>query len=348
LGGKYKLSKINYKKFLDLSGNNLPAKVSYANSLFKAKDYAELLNVISEIQAVDNSRNYLNRLAAYAAFDMKPADYNKSISYIEKYMQNATPEKIILRDHLYYGRSLLKLKQDTNQIDKGISVLLKAYELDTTDNDLYSDIAKQAYDYKRFYFSERLLRRKLMRGDAASADYLNLGKVYYQTKRYGRADSTFNALIAKDPKFVTAYVWSANAAYSQDPEMVKDFAKTNYEKVIEVGMVDSVKNGADIFAAYNYLFSYYLFAKDKSKQDYNKSLSFAQKMTTLDPKNTQWVSQGNKNIGVAYFFIANSYNLKKDYKTAISFYNKVLDYDPNNEDAKKQIQALNKFLNASK
>ena len=41
LGGFANLSKANFKIFLDLSGNNIPAKVQYVNSLFKAKDYKE-------------------------------------------------------------------------------------------------------------------------------------------------------------------------------------------------------------------------------------------------------------------------------------------------------------------
>ncbi len=345
--GQYSLSKNNYKKFLDLSGNNIPAKVSYANSLFKAKDYAELLNIIEEIQKIDTTRNYLNRLAGWASYDKKPADYNKALFYIESFFKNATPDKIILKDYLYYGRTLLRLKKDSSQIASGLDLLLKAYELDTTDNELFSEIGNQAYTYKRFDYSEKIIKRKIARNDASIADYLTLGKVYYQTKQYGKADTTFNIMIQKDSTYFPAYVWSANTVAGQDPDLSIGLAKQSYERVIEKGLTDSVKYAADIFSAYNYMFSYYLFVKDKSKLDYNQSLIYAQKMKNLDPKNAVWVAQGTKNISIAYFYLATSFSLKKEYKVAKDYYNKVLEIDPANEDAKKQIVSINKFLNAN-
>lgn len=348
MGGQYQLSKINFKKFLDLSGNNIPAKVSYANALFKAKDYVELIKEIEEIQKVDNSRNYLNRLAAYASYDKRPGDYPQALSYIETFFKNTTPDKVILKDYLYYGRILMKFKDDTLLVDKGIEQLLKAYEMDTTDSDLYSEIANQAYGYKRFDYAEKLIQRKLNRGDATSNDYITLGKVYYQTKRYDKADSTFSNLVAKDSTNVTAYLWLANTAASLDPELTVGLAKPKFEKVIEVAMQDSVKYATELFNSYNYLFSYYLFVKDKSKQDLDQSLNYALKMNTLDPKNTQWVSQSTKSLSSVYFYKAAYANQKKDYRLAKENYMKVLEYDPTNDDAKKQLQAINKYLSATK
>jgi tetratricopeptide (TPR) repeat protein len=74
LAGRYDLAKQYYGKFVKMSGNTTPAKVRYGNSLFRAKDYAGALSVIEEVLKVDDSRNYLNRLAAYCCYDKKPQD----------------------------------------------------------------------------------------------------------------------------------------------------------------------------------------------------------------------------------------------------------------------------------
>jgi len=123
LAGVYKLSKENYKKFLELSGNNVPAWVSYINSLFKTNDFTEVVNQIEELQKVDNSRNYLNRLAGYSAYEMKPPDYLKAQKYMEEFFKNTEPDKVIVKDYSYYGKILLKLKKDDDQIDKGLEML---------------------------------------------------------------------------------------------------------------------------------------------------------------------------------------------------------------------------------
>jgi len=78
LAGLDNLSILNYRKFLELSGNNIPAKIQYMISLFRAKKYTETLTVAEEILNYDKSRNYLNRIAAYSCYEKKPADYEKA------------------------------------------------------------------------------------------------------------------------------------------------------------------------------------------------------------------------------------------------------------------------------
>ena len=63
MAGRHDLAKQYYYKYMQLSGNTTPAKVRYGNSLFRSKDYAGALEVIEEVLKVDNSRNYLNRIA---------------------------------------------------------------------------------------------------------------------------------------------------------------------------------------------------------------------------------------------------------------------------------------------
>ncbi len=337
-------AKINFRKFLELSGNNLPAKVQYVNSLFKAKDYKECLLNIEEIFEYDKSRNYLNRIAAYSAYEMRPPDYEKALRYIEEFFKNATPEKIIPKDYLYYGRILIKQK-DEESINKGFEQLMIAYKLDTTDIELINDIAYNAYYTKRFQLAIDMLNKKIALGKAQSSDYMVLGKAHYQyaqsmsdtmlqNAEYRNAEKVFEKLTQLEPDNVQAYYWIANTNFSLDPDNKQGLALPKYQLVIEKGLADTVKNANELFEAYKFMGSYYLFSE---KPDYDKAESYFVKMLYLDPKKNQWKVQG-------YSSLAFLYTKKAKYQDAIAMYKKILELEPNNDNAKKGIEALNKRL----
>jgi tetratricopeptide (TPR) repeat protein len=336
--GQYKFAKINYKKFLDYSGNNIPAKVSYINSLFKAKDYTEALNQIEEVQKIDNSRNYLNRVGAYSAYDKKPADYNKALEYIEAFFANTTPDRIITRDYTYYGRTLLKLKKDSLQIDKGFEMLRTAYDMDTTDMDVVDDLAVNGYFLNRFPIAIEMLKKKIYNGVASTNDYMYLGRTYYKMGDYGKADTVFTTVTQKDPDYLQAYVWIANSYASLDPESKEGLAKPKYEMVIQKALADTVKNSKELFDAYSYMGSYYLFT---AKPDYDQSESYYQKIINLDPTNKKWQSKAYKSMGIIY-------TRRKDYAKAIAQYKKALVLDPSDTDSVKAIEGLTKAVDAQK
>lgn len=347
MGGLANLSKQNFKKFLDLSGNNIPAKVQYVNSLFRAKDYKEALVNIEEILNYDKSRNYLNRIAAYSCYEMKPADYPKAKTYIETFFKNATPEKIIIKDYAYYGRILLKLK-DTSLVDKAFEKLLMAYKLDSSDNDLISDIAINAYFNKRFTLAAQMFNKKIANNSKAGTnDYMYLGKTYYQYAQqiaksdsftadanYKNADKIFSKVTEIEPDNIQAYYWIANTYFAMDPDSKTGLTKQKYEMVIQKGQPDTVKNAKEIYEAYSYLAPYYLTSKD-----YPNAIIYSQKILSLDPKNSQWQIKGNS-------LLAGIYHTKKDYPKALFYYKKVYALDPKNEGIKKTIDGLTKTINA--
>lgn len=346
MGGLANLSKQNFKKFLDLSGNNIPAKIQYVNSLFKAKDYKTCVENIEEIFAVDKSRNYLNRLAAYSCYEMRPADYDKAKMFIEEFFKNSTPEKIIPKDYTYYGRTLLKMK-DTALTMKAFEQLQKAYSFDTTDFALLSDIAVNAYYAKQFKLAVETFNKKIALGQAETSDYFTLGKTYYQMAQsekdtaiqrvdYNDAIKTFTIITKNEPSNVEAYLWIANTSFGLDPESKLGIAKPAYEMVIEKGNADSVKYAPQLFAAYSYMGSFYLFA---AKPDYAMAESIFWKMVWLDPKKKDWQVKG-------YYSLGATYTSRKNYTVAQTYYKKVLEIDPKNEAALKDLESINKVLKA--
>ncbi len=109
---RYDQAKQYYEKYLDLTKGNIPAKISYVRSLYYAGEYDEVIKVIEEIFAIDQSKAYLNRLAGYSCFEKKNPDYDKALKYMETLFEKVSPELIIKRDYTYLAKILLKRNQE--------------------------------------------------------------------------------------------------------------------------------------------------------------------------------------------------------------------------------------------
>jgi len=333
---QYKFAKENFRIFLKLSGDNTAAKASYAASLFKSGEYEEAIKTIEEVLAVDNSRNYLNRLAAISCFEKKPQDLEKGLKFSEAFFVKTTPEKIIPKDYAYLGRIQLRMKKDSITTDNGIMNIVKAYELDTTDMDMLNEAYKSCYYDKKYSKAAQLLTRKIAQGSAETNDYMMLGKTYYQLKQYNKADSVFS-LVAANSKNIEAYVWMANTAASIDPESKAGLAKPKYELVIQAALSDTAKYKTELMNAYNYMASYYL----RIKKDNEQTKNYAQKIINLDPNNKEYKIKG-------YSFLSAIYIGSKDYNKVKQVYNKLLEIDPTNADYKKMIDWANAGIESQK
>jgi tetratricopeptide (TPR) repeat protein len=334
LAGLDNLSILNYRKFLALSGNNIPAKIQYLISLFKAKKYTETLSVAEEILNYDKSRNYLNRIAAYSCYEKKPADYQRAKAYIETFFENSPSEKVIIKDYTYYGRILLRLK-DSSLIDLAFEKLLTGYLMDTTDMDLLADIAINAYVNKKYGLAIDMLNKKVTNRTADTKDYMNLGKAYYQTQRYDKAIAAFNKVLSSEPDNMQAYTWKASTYTAKDPDSKEGLAKPIYETIVDKGLADTAKYKTELYNAYSYLGSYYLFSV--KPPEYTDAENYYRELISLDPNNNNWIIKGYTSLGIIYY-------QKKDYLNSKKYYNMVLKYDPKNQNALKTIDGLNRIL----
>jgi tetratricopeptide (TPR) repeat protein len=334
LAGLDNLSILNYRKFLELSGNNIPAKIQYLISLFKARRYTETVSVAEEILQYDTSRNYLNRIAAYCSYDKRPPDYEKARTYMEAFFKNTPPDKIIVKDYIYYGRILLKLN-DSSLVDKAFDELKKGYLMDTTDMDLVNDIALNAYISKKYDITIEMLNKKVNNKSADSRDLMTLGRAYYQSQQYPNAVATFDKVLKLEPNNMQAYTWKASAYSAMDPDSKEGLAKTVYETMVQKALEDPEKYKNELFTAYSYLGSYYLYSV--KPPEYSNAESYYQKIIDLDPENTSWIIKGYTSLGTIYLD-------KKDYAKSRDFYRTVLQYDAKNANALARVEWLNRKL----
>jgi tetratricopeptide (TPR) repeat protein len=336
MAGQFNLAKTNFRKFLDLSGNNTPAKIQYAKALFRSKDYSTALTTIEEILAVDKSRNYLNRLAGYCCYDKKPPELIKGKMYLEEFFKNADPASIIPRDFLYYSRTLYKVSnKDSVVLSQAFTAFEKAYTLDTNNVSLASEIASNYY-YSRMYKKAILwINLKNQKGRTDKDDMMLIGKSYYQLKEYHNADSIFNKIILAQPDNMQAYLYLARTASSLDPTSELGLAQPKFEALVEKVGTETTKYAKELQEAYTYLGFYYL-----QKQDYAVSKTWYKKLFELDPANKQWQIQALKSQALIAY-------KEKNYVEARDLYTEIKKLDPADLDAAKAIQDLTKAINAA-
>lgn len=337
MAGQYNFAKTNFRKFLDLSGNNTPAKIQYAKALFRSRDYTSALETIEEILVVDKSRNYLNRLAAYCCYDKKPPELEKGKMYIEEFFKkNTNPDGIIYRDYLYYSRILFKsAKNDSLTLVKAFDAYKKAYAMDSNNVNLVSEIALNYYYSKHYKDAIVWINRKNKKGKSDKDDLMLIGKAYYQLAEFPKADSVFNQVVINQPDNMQAYLYIARTASSMDPSSELGLAHPKFEAVVEKVGAETTKYAKELSESYTYLGYYNL-----QKKDYPAAKLWYKKLFELDPANKQWQIQSlSSQALIAY--------KEKNYVEARDIYVEIKKLDPADPNAAKAINDLNKAISAA-
>jgi predicted Zn-dependent protease len=269
----------NYKKFLRLSGGNTTARIQYVNTLIELKNYTEAINQLNEVLKTDTSNNDLNRALAYSYYET--GQYDKGLVYSKKFFRRAQTDKIRATDYAYLGRLFAKTKQDSLAHGN----LLKAFQMDTSHSELLSEAAMSMIKLKKYdkAIEDYLLKINLKK--AVPNDYYNLGKVYYNTKSWGKVDTTLAYYSTVMPEHVQGYLWRARALVNIDTTSKLGLAKPVYETMIQKASTDTVKNSKELMEAYSYLAYFNLVQfKDTKNQDYGlKSIEYCNKVLAIQP-----------------------------------------------------------------
>lgn len=118
IAGRYNESKENFKKYLELTQGNIPAKIRYITALFYGKEYDEVIKNVEEILLLDKSRVYMNRIAGYSCYEKNPPDYIKALAYMDTLFKNIAPDQIINKDYYYTAKILLGKNQNFQDLIK--------------------------------------------------------------------------------------------------------------------------------------------------------------------------------------------------------------------------------------
>jgi tetratricopeptide (TPR) repeat protein len=272
---KYEAAKQKYRRYLDLSGNLTSARIRYASFLFLNKNYEEAISEFSQIEKLDTTKNYLNRLMAYSLFEK--GDYPSGMKYINKFFTRAVPEKTIIlaSDYEYRGKLYAKTGKDSLAIED----LLTALNTDSSKVELYSDLASSSAKLKRHAEAIKYYQKKVQLKQATTNDWFAMGRAYYQSKDFSNADSAFKKVTELQPNLPLGYLWRAKASTQLDPESSVWLAKPHYEAFL-MKVTDPAKSTKDLVEAYSYLGYYHYKQKEK-----DKAKEAWLKVAELDPGN---------------------------------------------------------------
>jgi tetratricopeptide (TPR) repeat protein len=339
LAQRFDQSRENFKKYLDLTSGNIPAKTRYVNALFYAKDYDNVIKNVEEIFQVDKSRTYMNRIAGYSCYEKNPPDYDKALAYMETLFKTVTPERIIKKDYYYMARILLKKNQNypklldelnglKSQLDKEkakLSITTVAAEKAKVKANIDDLTAKVATSEANVAKADAEIDRafteygKVLAYNPEDRGVLNeIATSYYNFKRFDGAAKTWTKLL--------------------DP------AKDNTEDLMRIGRAyysaEKFKSADSLFSSIaakspNYVPAFLMEARTYSKMDPDLKLGIAKpkfekliEAAKSDSIKNQSEMMEAFNYLSYYHMMNNNYNRSKDY------YNRMINLDPNNKENK--------------
>ncbi|BAU56215.1 tetratricopeptide repeat protein [Mucilaginibacter gotjawali] len=290
----------NYKKYISLTDYSVESQMRYADFLITAKDYVTLQKVATDLSGASKSNLRVYRYLGYAALENK--DYPAGEAALTKWVTQADPKRLIPTDYLKLGKIELALKKDS----LGVLDLRKALTLDTTQVDVYGDIATSLFSLKKYQEAADAYHVYGQKSSHAKLkDHFNEGYSFYEaylaqarksqtdkaykpdTTLLTKADSAFTYVQRKlaNPNVSVVYYQAQVKDFedSGDRNNIKGLAKPFYEQYIQLvlakGGTPDETTKSNLVDSYVYLGNYAEF-KDK---DHAKALDYFNKAKELDP-----------------------------------------------------------------
>lgn len=273
-----------YKKYISLTDASPESEMRYADFLINAGEYQTLAQVTADLTKTAGANLRAYRYKMYADYENK--NYQSALDAGTTWMTKADPKRIIPRDYVYYGRTQIALGQDS----LGIQNLHKALQLDSSDVELYGEIANALWAKKKYAEAGDAYALTIQRGGRKVTlnDYLKEGLSYYfsvnankpDTTVLNKADSALSYVQHKTtnvPAVVYLYRARINDAKDMDRNNIKGLAKPYYElylTAIAAKNPPADQDKKEMAEAYDYLGSYYEYKeKDQAKaaENYNKA-----------------------------------------------------------------------------
>jgi tetratricopeptide (TPR) repeat protein len=336
--GRYELSKENFKKYLDLTEGNIPAKTKYVNALFYAKDYDGVITTVEEIFAVDKSRSYMNRIAGYSCYEKTPPDYNKALSYMETLFKTSAPERINPKDHLYMARILVKRNQNyTKMVDELNGQKLQLEK----DNAKYSSANAADKAKLKPALDELTTKTENLQKDVTKADL-----------EITRAFSEYDKFLISNPqdKNLLGEIANTNYTFRRYESAAKTWAKLidptkdNTEDLMKIGRAyyngENYKSADSVFSAIiakspNYVPAYFSDANTYTKMDPDTKLGLAKPKfeKLLEVAGTDSVKNA-VNMMDAMIYLSYYHMKNENFSKSKDYYNRMINLSSTNKDNK--------------
>ncbi len=254
------------------------ASMKYAQGLFKeAVDAADLC-----IAATPNPYPNLYGLQGFAYF--KLGDSLKAKDAFEKYLQKQLPEKIGPTDYSVYSETLLKFPG--NEVLAG-TYIEKAVALDSTELGkigLIKTVATRYESQKNFKEAADWYKKIVnIRKETKKIDLYNAGYNYFRSGDYQSSINIFTIYSEKFPDDIFSYYMIGKSYWAIDSTMEQGLANPSFQKAIDVGQVDKVKNKNQLIGSYKYFVAY----AANIKKDKELAISYCDSILVIDPADAE-------------------------------------------------------------
>lgn len=294
-----------YKKYLDLTDRSPESEMRYADFLLESGDYKTLEQVADDLGKSSKSNLRIYRYLGYAAYEN--GNYRAGLDAIGKFIKEAAPKRIIPLDYIYLGHLQLKTGRDS----LGILNLEKAAALDSTREEVYSEIADHYYGKHKYILAGDAYQKYIKKSHKAKLnDYFREGMSYY----YGYSDEYYNTPENKTTvKPDSTLLIHADSAFSYIQQ------KTTARPVADVFLYRArVKDLEDTDRAHLQAFA---------KPFYEEYITLKSTAPPADERT-------KKNLAEAYAYLGAYYDFTKDENKAVENYQKAKDAYPDNKEAK--------------
>jgi len=231
-------------------------------------------------QEGEKAKPRLYKLIAYCYEAL--GDSAKALEYVENYFKKELDSNYVAKDYELRARLLATAPGNTEKV---IADYEKAFAMDSLPKNKaeYATAIISVYKKEGKKHDQAIWQGKLfsLKENPTNIDLYNWGLAHYLAGDFKEADTVFAAYSIKYPEHIHGYYWRAKSNAIMDSTMETGAAVPLYEKVIELGHTDSLKNKSFLVAAYGYLGAY----AANVKKDYSEDLENFEKILELDPAN---------------------------------------------------------------
>lgn len=296
--------------------------------LKKNQNFAKMVDELNGLKPKlerEKSRYAVASAADKPKFKATVDELTAKIANLESEIEKANKE--IDRAFVEYNKALEFESKESN--DMAYSAKEKA---------LLSEIATNYYAYRRYDDAAKTWAKLIDPSKENNlADYMQVGRAFYNGEKYKSADSVFNIVLKKNPDYLPAYIYIARTYSKMDPDTKLGLAKPKFEKVLSVAAKDSVKNAGDMVEALTYL-GYY----SMETGNYTKAKDYYNRMINIDPENKEFKIRGYNGLGSLETKAAGQ---EKTLEGKLAFlqrsaeaYEKIIALDPSNASAKNNLK----------
>ncbi len=251
--GKYKISKENIEKYLELSDKTVDDQIQYANTLYLSKEYPAAITKMQQLIASGEERPYMYRIIGFSQYETK--DYENAKKNMDLFFAKQDPKKTIPMDYLYYAKILMT--EDANT-EKANEFFKKGVEMDTAKDKTGTmrEIA-EAYKDANKYLPAAEWYKKITETNSENVeplDYWWSGVMYFYGKEYALAEPMLKAMSEKYPQEPSSYYWLARVTVAgKDKDYKNGIATESFNKWLGMINQEDPAKKNDLIKAYTYM-----------------------------------------------------------------------------------------------